>query len=158
MSNLVVVIISIALIASAILVGTYYGSTIWIKGDVKAKAVTYINQAEQIKMASRAYKSSKWGRKVSNLQDLVDDKFLNTMPEVADQIWQAELGKIYISVTQDNRFEGIEICNEIMKNRTGEEDYYYYNSSSDTNLPCCADNPNEKYFCCEKNGSSLQCP
>ena len=55
MSNLIITIIAIALVAIAALMGAYYGGAAFLQGNIKAKANAIIEQANQIAGAWRAY-------------------------------------------------------------------------------------------------------
>ncbi|HRJ12306.1 MAG TPA: hypothetical protein PKW15_03570 [Alphaproteobacteria bacterium] len=55
MANLIITIISIALVAVAALMGAYYGGTAFMEGQAKARAVKVINDFAQIEGAIKLY-------------------------------------------------------------------------------------------------------
>ena len=55
MANLIITVISIALVAVAALMGAYYGGKAFMDGQVTANANTIVHQAEQIKAAYTLY-------------------------------------------------------------------------------------------------------
>ena len=58
MANLIITVISIALVAVAALMGAYYGGTAFMDGQTRATANAIIQQAEQIKGAYLMYLAS----------------------------------------------------------------------------------------------------
>ncbi|HCM83411.1 MAG TPA: hypothetical protein PKW15_05575 [Alphaproteobacteria bacterium] len=61
MANLIITIISIALVAVAALMGAYYGGTAFLEGQAKSRATTILSQAEQIAAAWRLWSVDRGG-------------------------------------------------------------------------------------------------
>ncbi len=55
MANLIITVISIALVAVAALMGAYYGGSAFMDGQAKSYANTVISQAEQVSAAYQLY-------------------------------------------------------------------------------------------------------
>lgn len=61
MANLIITIISIALVAVAALMGAYYGGTAFLQGQGKAYANSFVSQGEQIIAAWSIYAADRGG-------------------------------------------------------------------------------------------------
>lgn len=81
MANLIITIISIALVAVAALMGAYYGGSAFIQGQAKANANTTIAQGEQIAGAWATYAADRGGAwDMSNLSMLSTNSYLTSIP------------------------------------------------------------------------------
>lgn len=109
MFQLIVAVISIALIAALAIASIFYGGDAFTKSSEKANVTTLINQAQQIAGASALYKTDRGvaittGTGEDPVQVLVDGGFLAQAPaagKVADGAWNvasAADGKLYAIV------------------------------------------------------------
>ncbi len=85
MANLIITIISIALVAVAALMGAYYGGTAFLEGQAKAKANQIIAAAQQIDGAVNLWRANNAG--AANLPDaafnfLVSQGYLSSIPQL----------------------------------------------------------------------------
>lgn len=67
MANLIITVVSIALVAVAALMGAYYGGTAFMDGQTKTRANTWITQAEQIAAAIRLWSANNGGNQTLTL-------------------------------------------------------------------------------------------
>jgi hypothetical protein len=81
MANLIITIISIALVAVAAIMGAYYGGTAFLQGQAKAKAVRVINAAEQITSALNVYSANHGGARGMSRSDLLNG-YLTEIPNL----------------------------------------------------------------------------
>ena len=84
MANLIITVISIALVAVAALMGAYYGGSAFMEGQAKANANSLVQGAEQIKGALTMYATNHSGSyngalSGNTLAPLVPD-YLSTIP------------------------------------------------------------------------------
>jgi hypothetical protein len=81
MANLIITIISIALVAVAAIMGAYYGGTAFLEGQAKARANAIINKAQQIGAAWILYTSTNGGaRDITPWSSLVTGSYLQSTP------------------------------------------------------------------------------
>ena len=107
MSNLIITIIAIALVAVAATMAAYYGATAWNESNERAKAVTLLNQKEQIKQAAAMYKA-KSGKITPSMAHLDSDNadllgdgnpaydLLSTPPSFENGAWQSAGNKVFV--------------------------------------------------------------
>lgn len=62
MANLIITVISIALVAVAALMSAYFGGAAFIDGQAKARANTLVSHAEQLAAAARLWSANNAGR------------------------------------------------------------------------------------------------
>lgn len=84
MANLIITIISIALIAIAALMGAYYGGAAFLNGQAKANADALIGQAEQDLGAWAVYATDRGGSwnlsSISGLSNVTPQAYLQALP------------------------------------------------------------------------------
>jgi hypothetical protein len=135
MANLIITIISIALVAVAALMGAYYGGTAFLQGQGKAYANAIIGQGEQLVAAWSIFAADRGGS-WSDLSDLATlsvstsgPAYLSSLPvspsavtsSTALSVWTLEnlsdtslstgLNGVYVRL-QDNG-SGLNVCNLI---------------------------------------------
>ncbi|TLX16877.1 hypothetical protein [Rhizobium sp. MHM7A] len=109
MFQLIVAVISIALVAALALASIFYGGEAFTRGQLKAQVTTMINQAQQISGANTLYKNDKGGTDATDIQvDLVDGtvKYLTTditPPQKitgASSAWGIDVaaGNVYVTI------------------------------------------------------------
>jgi hypothetical protein len=148
MSNLLVTVIAIALIALSVAMGIFYGGTSWSKSTAKGTATTLVSQKEQLKTASTLWKSQHAGQLVASLETLESDRFLSSIPEVKQKKWALNGNKLIIEV-DDQELDPYEICDILYQLENGGDSSYYTDAAV---FPTCSsisvDNPNGE-VCCE---------
>jgi len=77
--SLIITIISIALVAILAIATIYYGGEAMRKGSAQARAVTYMNQAQQILGSAQLFKATQ-GRWPTSLDELIATSHLKTAP------------------------------------------------------------------------------
>lgn len=77
MFNLIITIISIALVVAMAAAAVYYGGTAFTQGTAKANAATLVTQAQQINGAITLYKNDNGGTAPAVIADLVPDYLQN---------------------------------------------------------------------------------
>ena len=80
MSNLIITIISIALVAVAALMGAYYGGTAFLQGQAKAQANALINQGQQIAAAWQVYAANNGGSRNITVWSSLVPTYLQSTP------------------------------------------------------------------------------
>lgn len=82
MANLIITIISIALVAVAALMGAYYGGTAFLQGQTKAYANTFVSQGEQLIAAWSIYSADHGGNwTITALGDLSNSpSYITSVP------------------------------------------------------------------------------
>lgn len=80
MANLIITIISIALVAVAALMGAYYGGTAFLQGQAKAQANSLINQGQQIAAAWLTYSANNGGSKTITPWSTLVPAYLQATP------------------------------------------------------------------------------
>lgn len=71
MFQLIVAVISIALVAALALASIFYGGEAFTRGQLKAQVTTMINQAQQISGANTLYKTDNGGNDAKTVAELV---------------------------------------------------------------------------------------
>jgi len=144
MSNLLVTIIAIALVAAAALAASYYGSASWNKGQAQAKATTMVSQREQIKTAANLYKSTVGnGVAVSSMNDLTANDLIISVPQMDDSEWQVAGDKIFLEIPADDTVAE-DLCLKAFEKEYGKDQVMpAIGLCSDANPPanavCCRD-------------------
>jgi hypothetical protein len=80
MFNLIITVISIALVAALALASIYYGGPALSKGSAKATAATLVNQGQQISGANTMYAQENGGADAAALSDLQTAEYLSSVP------------------------------------------------------------------------------
>lgn len=80
MFNLIITIISIALIAAVAIASTYYGGSAFTEGTAKANAATVVSQAQQIAAANVLFKNDNSGTDAANVAALQAGGYLQSAP------------------------------------------------------------------------------
>lgn len=148
MFNLIIVIISIALIVITAIATVYYGGDSYSEGKIDAEAARYRNEAAQISGAVRMYTAT--GNMTGEnftLQDLVDEKWLRTIPEG----WEPGDNKIK-RVLDPGDIKSEHIC-FVANNQAG-----FTFLSTDTDVVEYSSNPDLAIPKCEKEGLSSAVP
>jgi hypothetical protein len=81
MFQLIVAVISIALVAALALASIFYGGAAFTRSQLKAQVTTMINQAQQISGAATLYKTDKGGVLAPDVAALVSDSYLAEEPQ-----------------------------------------------------------------------------
>jgi type II secretory pathway pseudopilin PulG len=93
MFQLIVAVISIALVAALALASIFYGGEAFTRSQLKAQVTTMINQAQQISGAQTLYKTDKGGLVPATVSALVPD-YLAVAPTAPNKIttsaWQLD--------------------------------------------------------------------
>jgi hypothetical protein len=92
MANLIITVISIALVAVAALSAAYYGGSAFMEGQTKAKATTVIEQGKQIAAAWTMYAINNGGEYTltcdgNGAADIANNfvpKYLSSLPKLPD--------------------------------------------------------------------------
>lgn len=85
MFQLIVAVISIALVAALALASIYYGGSAFNQGQLKAQVTTLINQAQQIVGANTLYKTDNGGSNAASVAALVPT-YLAVAPSAPSKI------------------------------------------------------------------------
>lgn len=88
MFQLIIAILSIALIATLAIASVYYGGEAFTSGTAKAGAATVVSQAQQISAADVLYQSTHAGAHAADVSALVSGNYLQSSPQVPDNIGQ----------------------------------------------------------------------
>ena len=80
MANLIITIISIALVAVAALMGAYYGGAAFLEGQAKARANALVNKASQIGGAWVAFSASQGGSRTITPWSTLVPAYLQEVP------------------------------------------------------------------------------
>jgi hypothetical protein len=112
MFQLIVAVISIALVAALALASIFYGGEAFTRGQLKAQVATMVNQAQQISGANTLYKNDNGGNDADTVAELVSPpnggvRYLTvdiTPPsKIATGAWgidnQATSPQIYVSLS-----------------------------------------------------------
>lgn len=116
MFNLIITIISIALVVAMAAAAVYYGGSAFTQGTAKANAATLVTQAQQINGAITLYKNDNGGTAPLVMADLVDDYLQNApVPGSAGAdgspgwVLSADSNTTFATVT----VKGAEVCTQI---------------------------------------------
>lgn len=78
MANLIITVISIALVAVAALMGAYYGGSAFMEGQANAKANAFTSTAEQIRGAYAIRRATTGQKDISQgFEELVNENYLD---------------------------------------------------------------------------------
>lgn len=109
MFQLIVAVISIALVAALALASIFYGGEAFTRGQLKAQVTTMINQAQQISGANTLYKTDNGGNDAATVAELVSPasgvKYLTadiTPPaKITSGAWGIDttLDKVYVTIS-----------------------------------------------------------
>jgi hypothetical protein len=80
MFNLIITIISIALVAALAVATIYYGGAAFSQGSARANAATLVSHAQQITAANTLYANASGGSFATNIADLVSNNYLGSIP------------------------------------------------------------------------------
>lgn len=86
MFQLIVAVISIALVAALALASIFYGGEAFTRSQLKAQVTTMINQAQQLSGASTLYKTDKGGATAATAEDLKVAGYLAEVPKAPSKI------------------------------------------------------------------------
>jgi type II secretory pathway pseudopilin PulG len=103
MFQLIVAVISIALVAALAIASIFYGGEAFTKSSEKANVTALINQAQQISGAYQLYKTD-FGNGASDVDALVTGKYLAAAPnpsKIATGVWEidAATGRVTVDLT-----------------------------------------------------------
>lgn len=90
MFNLIIAIISIALVAVVVLAGIYYGGDMFTKQGTEVGASKILNEAAQVRGAVEMYRNDNAGRSPADLENDLVPKYLSTLPAGADGAWSVQ--------------------------------------------------------------------
>lgn len=110
MFNLIVAVISIALIAAMAAASIFYGGSAFGEGTAKAQASTLINNGQQISGGQQLYMIDNSGNRANAISVLTGGGYLQAVPSApatviaAAAVWQIdEVGRFaYIALDDDN--------------------------------------------------------
>lgn len=101
MFQLIVAVISIALVAALALASIFYGGEAFTRGQLKAQVATMINQAQQISGANTLYKTDNGGVNVDDITKLVTEvdgfAYLAAAPEGPSKITETSVWELGVS-------------------------------------------------------------
>ncbi len=80
MFQLIVAVISIALVAALALASIFYGGEAFTRSQLKAQVTTMINQAQQLSGAQTLYKTDKGGLVAATPAELQSEGYLASVP------------------------------------------------------------------------------
>jgi hypothetical protein len=107
MFNLVIVVISIALVSALAVAGVYFGGDAFESGGVKAEATRYINESQQITAAAEYFRAEGGGQ-LETLDQLVDEGYMSSMPDTGS-FWRVNDGQLESDMPADRT----PVCQEI---------------------------------------------
>lgn len=80
MFSLIIAIVAIALVIAVTLIGTYYGGATISEAEAQTQAARLKNEEQQILAALEMF-NAELGRYPLSMQELIDNRFLNTVPQ-----------------------------------------------------------------------------
>lgn len=123
MFNLIVVVISIALLAIIAVASIFYGGDAWTQSSEKANVTTLINQGQQISGAAALYKADN-GVAVATIADLETAKYLSNVPQagkITTGDWAIDGSDVTISFQGTLAQTQVDtICAEVERQGAGE--------------------------------------
>ncbi|HCM83334.1 MAG TPA: hypothetical protein PKW15_01925 [Alphaproteobacteria bacterium] len=143
MANLIITIISIALVAIAAIMGAYYGGAAYLEGQAKARAASFISQGEQIANAWRAWSVDRGGTTALPDYDWTDGSsdlvpaYLTAIPIIPTpdyESWRprdvANQTPPYVNMRFVRARTSAEVCLQIarMAGHTTIQDFHYIGS------------------------------
>lgn len=84
MFNLIITIISIALVAVLAIATIYYGGSAFTEGSAKAKASTLVAHAQQITAANTLYANANGGTATTDISGTLVSSYLTSAPKSPD--------------------------------------------------------------------------
>ena len=84
MVNLIITLISIALIAAVAVAALYNGGDAFRQGSAKSSAAQLVNAGQQISAANVLYANDNGGSYTTDITDLNDGSYLSSTPRVPD--------------------------------------------------------------------------
>ncbi len=137
MANLIITVISIALVAVAALMGAYYGGTAFLSGQAKSFANTLVTQGDQI-TSSWALKAADNGGSwtITNLTDLTGSTppYLSSAPVAPTQAIASSSVSPYATLTSAWTFADI---SSLPGSTTTFNGVYVQIKNDDTGLSIC---------------------
>lgn len=126
MFQLIVAVISIALVAILAIASIYYGGAAFLSSSTKASVTTLVNGGQQIAGANALYKTNNSGNDVTDLTDLTPPTgdYLNQLPALSgaatgawamDTITAGTDVRAVVKVNASDDAGKIAICNEAAK-------------------------------------------
>lgn len=116
MFNLIVAVISIALIAAMAAASIFYGGSAFSSGTAQAAATTLINNGQQISGAQQLHMIDKSGNRAVAIGELtLDGQYLQavpTPPSMADGAWDVDASGLTASVVL-TALEAPTVCEEV---------------------------------------------
>ena len=116
MFQLIVAVISIALVAALALASIFYGGEAFTRGQLKAQVATMVNQAQQISGANTLYKNDNGGNDAKTVAELVTPpngvKYLTVDITPPSKIATGSWG---IDTTTDQIYVGISAAADLTK-------------------------------------------
>lgn len=112
MFQLIIAILSIALIATLAIASVYYGGDAFTSGSAKAGAATMVSQAQQISAANVLFQSTNAGANAADVTTLVSDNYLQSAPQMPESVGDnldldQDSGVVYGQVANES------ICSQI---------------------------------------------
>lgn len=120
MFNLIITVISIALIAALSLASIYYGGDNMSKGTARSNAATLVNQGQQLNGASALFRNDNGGTDVAAINDLVTGGYLASVPAAP-----ANIGAVGWAIDSThglftNEITSRAVCDEVQKQANGQ--------------------------------------
>ena len=112
MVNLIITLISIALIAAVAVAALYNGGDAFRQGSAKSSAAQLVNAGQQVSAANVLYANDNGGTYASSLSDLTDNgAYLSSEPRVPENFSISDItdNEIEIGATETSD----EICNAV---------------------------------------------
>lgn len=109
MFSLIIVLVSIALVAGLALATMYFGGSSFLQGSEKAAVTRYMSEGAQVSGAIKMFRAEK-GYVPQELEELVTENYLKTLPEGADgaeQAFQNADGYIFAGVPSQSVCEAL---------------------------------------------------
>jgi hypothetical protein len=126
MFNLIVAVISIALIAAMAAASIFYGGAAFSQSTAQANASTLINNGQQISGAQQLYAIDNSGSKTTDITDLTGGGYLQALPTAPSGVitgsaaWALDsddgsiaLISLNVSAGNNNKSPAQEVCEEI---------------------------------------------
>lgn len=137
MFNLIITIISIALVAVLAIATIYYGGSAFTQGSAKAKASTLVAHAQQITAANTLYANDHGGGFAADTDALQTSSYLTAVPKSADA---AAYTLASNKVTTTLGATGKTICEEVNKTLNNTVDLTVVGAESTAQYGCYASN------------------
>lgn len=143
MFQLIVAVISIALVAALAGASIYYGGSAFSGSTAKANVTSLINQGQQISGAVTLYRTDNSGGNPANIDALVTEymQSVPTPPQIADGDWALGSGSEVANIALDSE-SAAAVCAEVVK-QSGSSD-----TADDADTP-----PDGVQFACTNDNS-----